>query len=88
MGKEIFVKADLTGCSVVFLVPATDGLLDILSFNAMQALLDRGVDKVSTMTMGEAAEKLVEIQQKYGDIPTEQKFLKVTPKGSIIQLFH
>lgn len=87
MGKEISVKADLTGCSIVFLVPtADDGLLDVLSFKAIQAIFERGIN-VRTMTMIEATEKLVEFQQTPGHIPAEQKFLKVTPQGSVIQLF-
>lgn len=88
MGNGISVKADLTGCSIVFLVPTNDnGLLDPLSFYAMEVLGGKGVRRIETKSLKEASFELAKIQQVHGHIPAEQKFLKVTPKGSIIQLF-
>lgn len=83
----ISVGVDLTGCNVVFFVPPLDNRIDDFSIKAIQELMNRGIGCVRTMTIKEASEQFAQTQQEYGAIPADQKFLRLTPKGKITQLF-
>lgn len=88
MGKGISVEADLTGCSLVFLVLPLDSRLCDLSVKAIEMLrYRRGIGKIKTVTMEQACDQLVKIQERHGNIPDDQKFLKLTARGNITQLF-
>jgi len=84
----ISVKANLAGCEVVFLVPIDEKRLNALSMKAMDELLNLGIKHVKTITMEEAAKQLAKTQQRHGCVPAKQRFLKVTAKGNIVQLFY
>lgn len=88
MGNGVSVKVDLTGCSVVFLVPRNDsGILDVFSFYVMDILRDKGINRIETKSLKEASLEFSKIQQTHGRTPANQKFLKITPQGSVVQLF-
>ena len=81
---EIFVETDLSDC-VVFLVPLMDNRIDYKTITVMQKLQSKGATKIKTVTMKEACFKFAEVQQGHSQ---QQKFLKVTPKGGVTQLFY
>ncbi len=85
---EICVKADLAGCKSALLVPTVDKHVDSMTIGAIEELKIRGVKQIKTITMEEATSQMTKSQEKHhGEIPTGQRFLKVTDKGNIVQLF-
>jgi len=84
--RKIVVNADLAGCKVVFLALATDNANELIG-EAMDAIRDKGIKKVIITDIDKASHQLAKIQQKHGNIPAGQIFLKVTGKGNIAQLF-
>ncbi|MBI4779639.1 hypothetical protein HY797_04300 [Candidatus Falkowbacteria bacterium] len=83
----VLVDADLTGCKVAFLVPAVHKQIDGSAINAIEELFNRGIKHVRTVSIEEASNILAKTQQRHKGIPESQKFLKITSKGNITQLF-
>jgi len=77
-----------SGCTEVFIVPPADKYLNGQPMNIIDKLNNMGVGHIKTMTMGEATEQLALIQQKNGGkLPTDKKFIKITGRGEIVNLF-
>lgn len=84
MVKEISVKADLKGCEMVSLVVPVGENINGLPIEAMQALLNRGIKSVETITPEEASYQMEKAKKIHrGRIPAKRKFLSLTPEGNI-----
>jgi len=83
----ISVNTDLTGVRVAFVVPDIGGRINNLLIKAMQELLDRGIGHIKTISLEEASLQLAKTQGRHNNIPADQKYLKITAKGDIVQLF-
>jgi len=83
--RKITIKVDLAGCKVAFLA-LVDKNADGLIGEAIDAVRGKGI-KVITTDINKASHQLAKIQQRHGNVPAGQIFLKLTKEGNIDQLF-